>query len=135
VVTNALSNSVHNLIYYGGFVSIGISIFLVYVAAYMGTKFEEFTSTGEVPPGTEALSDGDVMAAGWVSCRVCRRGGWRCTSNRQRNSRRGDGAAFSTERSHGERRRSKAETTRVVMSSRAAIGAYPNHCQRFCEDT
>jgi len=47
VVTNALSNSVHNLVNYGGFVSVLISLFLMYVAAWMGNKFEELTEKGE----------------------------------------------------------------------------------------
>ena len=46
MVTNALSDSVTNLINYGGFVSVGISLFLIYVASYMGIKFEEYTKTG-----------------------------------------------------------------------------------------
>jgi AAA family ATP:ADP antiporter len=46
VVTNALSDSVTNLVHFGGLVSVGISIFLVWVAAWMGNKFEEYTETG-----------------------------------------------------------------------------------------
>lgn len=35
-----------NLVHFGGLVSVGISIFLVWVAAWMGNKFEEYTETG-----------------------------------------------------------------------------------------
>lgn len=45
-MTNALSNSIHALVFYGGLVSVGISAFLVYVAAWMGTAFDEYTRTG-----------------------------------------------------------------------------------------
>lgn len=45
-MTNALSDSIHALVFYGGLVSIGISAFLVYVAAWMGAAFDEYTRTG-----------------------------------------------------------------------------------------
>lgn len=46
VVTNAFSDSVHSLVVYGGLVSVGISAFLVYVAAWMGDAFDEHTRNG-----------------------------------------------------------------------------------------
>lgn len=48
VVTNALSDSVRSLVLYGGLVSVFISAFLVWVAAWMGTRFEEYTQSGFV---------------------------------------------------------------------------------------
>ena len=55
VVTNALSDSVGALVTWGSFVSIGISAYLVFVAAWMGNKFNEYTETGFVVGETEDI--------------------------------------------------------------------------------
>jgi AAA family ATP:ADP antiporter len=48
VVTNAFSDSAVNLVNYGGLVAMGVAGFLIYVATYMGGKFEEFVETGHI---------------------------------------------------------------------------------------
>lgn len=84
VVTNALSDSVTNLVQFGGLVSVGISVFLVWVAAWMGTKFDEYTATGFVvgedgqnpagPPETAAADPIEPRADVEVSQRGGRAG-------------------------------------------------------------
>merc|ERR1711918_118557 len=46
VVTNALSDSVGALVTWGSLFSIAISAYLVFVAAWMGDKFNEYTESG-----------------------------------------------------------------------------------------
>ncbi|CAM9648337.1 unnamed protein product, partial [Phaeothamnion confervicola] len=48
VVTNAFTDSIANLIFYGGFVAMGVSSFLIYVAYFMGKKFDEYIETDHI---------------------------------------------------------------------------------------
>ncbi|TFJ83261.1 hypothetical protein NSK_005423 [Nannochloropsis salina CCMP1776] len=58
VVTNALSDSVRSLVFYGGLISVFISAFLVWVAAWMGTRFEDYTASGLVVGAEEGAEEG-----------------------------------------------------------------------------
>jgi len=45
VVTNAFAESLSGLVTYGAFVAMGVSLFLVYVARFMGVQFDQYHDT------------------------------------------------------------------------------------------
>jgi len=61
LVTNAFSDSAANLLTYGCFVAMGVSSFLIYVAWFMGTKFDEYMASGYLV-GSESEATVDLPA-------------------------------------------------------------------------
>lgn len=61
LVTNAFSDSAANLLTYGCFVAMGVSSFLIYVAYFMGTKFDEYMASGYLV-GSESEATVDLPA-------------------------------------------------------------------------
>jgi len=63
VVTNALSYSVVDLVNYGSIFAIAVSSFLIWVATYMGRKFDDYTAIGYKvgeEPETEEVTEEEV---------------------------------------------------------------------------
>jgi hypothetical protein len=48
VITNAFSDSLTHLVHYGGMIALCVSALSLYVARYMGLKFDEYIETGYI---------------------------------------------------------------------------------------
>jgi len=68
VVTNAFSDSAHDLIQNGSLVGMAVASFLIWNATFMGRKFDEYTESGHVvgqDPDEDAVEEKNVeMASG-----------------------------------------------------------------------
>jgi hypothetical protein len=57
VITNAFSDSLTHLVHYGGMIALCVSALSLYVARYMGLKFDKYIETGYI------VGDSDTDAA------------------------------------------------------------------------
>jgi hypothetical protein len=56
VITNAFSDSLTHLVHYGGMIALFVSALSLYVARYMGSKFDEYNETGYIVGDSDTVS-------------------------------------------------------------------------------